>query len=121
MEWPHLQPKYDDPEFLGRATYHFYAGWLDGNPARLKPAPDSDIASEFARLAGGADKIAQRVDELAHNDQVRLAAHLAELASTAEPENKSSQSIRTSALQKSIDGESPLMAKAFYAVYLWDA
>ncbi|RVC79647.1 hypothetical protein EN745_15385 [Mesorhizobium sp. M4A.F.Ca.ET.022.05.2.1] len=36
-------PKYDDPEFLVRAIYHFYAGWFDGNPAHLKPARATDL------------------------------------------------------------------------------
>ena len=36
---PYLLPKYDDPEFVVRGIWHLYAGWFDGNPAHLKPAP----------------------------------------------------------------------------------
>ncbi len=36
---PYLLPKYDDPEFVVRNIWHLYAGWFDGNPAHLKPAP----------------------------------------------------------------------------------
>lgn len=118
---PYLMPKYDDPEFLVRAIYHFYAGWFDGNAAHLKPARDSDLAIEVATLAGGADKLADRAAILASQGRNKLAVHLVELASSAAPQDSRIQSIRAAVLQKAIDGESSLMAKAFYAVYLRDA
>ena len=48
---PYLLPKYDDPEFLVRSIYHFYAGWFDGNAAHLKPARTAELAAELADLA----------------------------------------------------------------------
>jgi len=48
---PYLLPKYDDPEFVVRGIWHLYAGWFDGNPAHLKPAPSAELASEIAALA----------------------------------------------------------------------
>ena len=121
LEKPYLRAKYDDPEFLVRGIYHFYAGWYDGNPAHLKPARFADLASELAQLAGGADKLAERAAALAQSGQTRLAAHLAEFASSAAPESKHIQAIRAAVLQSCIDGEASLMAKAFYAVSLRDA
>jgi alkyl sulfatase BDS1-like metallo-beta-lactamase superfamily hydrolase len=121
LETPYLRPKYDDPEFLVHAVYHFYAGWFDGNPAHLKPARDVDLASELAILAGGADKLAERAGTLAREGQTRLAAHLSELASLAAPESKRIQSIRATVLSTCIDTESSVMAKASYTVYLRDA
>lgn len=118
---PYLLPKYDDPEFLVRGIYHLYAGWFDGNPANLKPAKTADLASELARLAGGAEKLAERAAALAEDGQTRLAVHLAEFASSAAPEDESVQAIRGAVLRKAIDGESSLMGKAFLAVYERDA
>ena len=118
---PYLRARYDDPEFLVRAIYHLYAGWFDGNPAHLKPAKAGDLASEIARLAGGAERLAQRAAELADLSDTRLAAHLAELASDAAPEDKAVQAIRASVLAKCIELESSLMGKAFFAVYQRDA
>lgn len=118
---PYLQAKYDDPEFLVRAIYHLYAGWFDGNPAHLKPAKAADLASELASLAGGADRLAQRAAELADRRDTRLAAHLAELASDAAPDDKAIQAIRASVLAKCIEQEGSLMGKAFFAVYQRDA
>jgi len=88
---PYLRAKYDDPEFLVRAIYHLYAGWFDGNPAHLKPAKSADLASELARLAGGANKLAERAAVLAEEGNTRLVAHLAEFAGEAAPDDKSVQ------------------------------
>jgi len=118
---PYLRAKYDDPEFLVRAIYHLYAGWFDGNPAHLKPARADDLASELARLAGGANKLAERAAVLAEEGNTRLAAHLAEFASEAAPGNKSVQATRALVLRKCIDREGSLMGKAFLAVYAREA
>ena len=63
---PYILPKYDDPEFVVRGIWHLYAGWFDGNPAHLKPAPASELATELATLAGGAEKLAERAAVLAN-------------------------------------------------------
>lgn len=121
LDKSYLRARYDDPEFLVRAIYHFYAGWFDGNPASLKPPARSELASEIAALAGGADKLAARAAALANSGQTRLAAQLAEYASDAMPNDPTIQSIRAAVLQKCINGESSLMAKAFYGVYQREA
>lgn len=121
LKKPYLMPKYDDPEFLVRAIYHFYAGWFDGSAAHLKPAKATDLAVEMAGLADGADKLADRAAVLASEGRMRLAVDLVELASAAVPQDTRIQSIRATVLKKCIDGESSLMAKAFYGVYLRDA
>jgi alkyl sulfatase BDS1-like metallo-beta-lactamase superfamily hydrolase len=121
LQKPYLAAKYDDPEFLARGIYHFYAGWFDGNAAHLKPARTADVASELAQLAGGADKLAARAAQLSDDGRTRLAVHLAELAGAAAPEDAHIQAIRATVLKAAIDGETSLMAKAFLGVYLRDA
>jgi alkyl sulfatase BDS1-like metallo-beta-lactamase superfamily hydrolase len=114
---PWLRARYDDPEFLVRAIYHLYAGWFDGNPAHLKPARAADLALELARLAGGANKLAERAAVLALEGNLRVAAHLAEFAGQAAPDDKSVQAARALVLRTCIDREGSLMGKAFLAVY----
>ncbi|HEV7308033.1 alkyl sulfatase dimerization domain-containing protein [Ensifer sp.] len=121
LDKPYLIAKYDDPEFLVRAIYHFYAGWFDGNPAHLKPARAADLASELAELAGGADKLGERAAVLAKTGQLRLALELVELASAAAPDDPGIQATRAAVLRQSIEAESTLMGKAFLAVYARDA
>lgn len=118
---PYLLAKYDDPEFLVRGIYHFYAGWFDGSAAHLKPAPAAELAAELAGLAGGADKLAARAQVLAGQGQTRLAVELAELAGAATPDNGRIQAIRAEVLRTLIGTESSLMGKAFLAVYERDA
>jgi alkyl sulfatase BDS1-like metallo-beta-lactamase superfamily hydrolase len=118
---PYLLPEYDDPEFVVRGIYHLYAGWFDGNPAHLKPAKTDELASELALLAGGADKLAVRAATLSESGQTRLAAHLAEFASAAAPQDKRIQAVRATVLQRCIEAETSMIGKAIYAVFQRDA
>jgi alkyl sulfatase BDS1-like metallo-beta-lactamase superfamily hydrolase len=121
MAKPYLLPKYDDPEFVVRNIWHLYAGWFDGNPAHLKPAPSAEVAAELASLAGGADKLAQRAAVLAEGGRIRLASHLAELAATASPQDKAIQATRASVLERCVASETSLIGKAIFSVYQRDA
>ncbi|HRD77827.1 MAG TPA: alkyl sulfatase dimerization domain-containing protein, partial [Hyphomicrobiaceae bacterium] len=118
---PYLRATYDDPQFLVRAIYHLNAGWFDGNPANLKPARAAELATEIAALAGGADRLADRARQLASEGRLNLALHLAELAGEAEPGNARVHAERAAVLRALIDGETSLMAKAFYGVFERDA
>ncbi len=113
LEKPYLRPIYDEPEFVVRNIWRMYGGWYDGNPAHLKPSPDSRLAAELSTLAGGALKLATRAQEIAEDDP-RLACHLAEFAAQAEPGNKAVHAIRAEVYQARRDQESSLMAKGIY-------
>jgi alkyl sulfatase BDS1-like metallo-beta-lactamase superfamily hydrolase len=118
---PWLLPKYDDPEFVVRGIWHLYAGWFDGDPAHLKPAPAAELANELATLAGGAGRLAQRAAMLAEAGRIRLAAHLAELAATASPQDAAIQAIRAKVYERCVQSETSLIGKAIFAVYQRDA
>jgi alkyl sulfatase BDS1-like metallo-beta-lactamase superfamily hydrolase len=97
---PYLLPKYDNREFVVRSIWHLYAGWFDGNPAHLKPAPGAELAAELASLAGGADKLAQRAAMLAEGGHTRLAARLALFAAAASSDEKAIQATRASVYER---------------------
>lgn len=118
---PYLLPKYDDPEFVVRGLWHLYAGWFDGNPAHLKPAPAADLAMELATLAGGAEALAQRAAALAEAGQTRLAGHLIEFAATAAPGDKAIQAARARVYDQCMAAETSLIGRAIFAVYQRDA
>ena len=118
---PYLLPKYDDPEFVVRNIWHLYAGWFDGNPAHLKPAPATELATELASLAGGADKLAHRAAVLVQGGRTRLAAHLAELAAAASPQDRAIQATRASVYERCAAVETSLIGKALFAVYQREA
>ncbi|MBI1774681.1 MAG: MBL fold metallo-hydrolase [Proteobacteria bacterium] len=118
---PYLLPKYDDPEFVVRNIWHLYAGWFDGDPAHLKPAPAAELAAEIAALAGGAEKLAERAAILAESGRTRLAAHLAELAGTAAPKDGAIQATRASVHERCAKAETSLIGKAIFSVYQREA
>jgi alkyl sulfatase BDS1-like metallo-beta-lactamase superfamily hydrolase len=113
LEKPYLRPIYDEPEFVIRNIWRMYGGWYDGNPSRLKPAPDASLAAELAALAEGASKLAERGHELMDSDP-RLACHLVELAVQAEPDNQELHEIRAAVYQHRRGLESSLMAKGIF-------
>ena len=113
LEKPYLRPVYDEPEFVVRNIWRMYGGWYDGNPAHLKPAPESALATELASLAGGAIKLAERAQALSESDP-RLACHLVELAARAEPDNKAIHAIRAEVYQSRRDREASLMSKGIF-------
>jgi alkyl sulfatase BDS1-like metallo-beta-lactamase superfamily hydrolase len=114
IDRPWLRPVYDDPEFIVHNVWRLYGGWYDGNPAHLKPAADADLASELAALVGGADRLAQRAVELAAQGELRLAGHLAELATQADPDSAEAHAVRAEVNRSRVAAESSLMAKGIF-------
>ncbi len=113
LEKPFLRPIYDEPEFVVRNIWRMYGGWYDGNPARLKPSPDSVVATELATLAGGAVRLAERGRELMETD-IRLACHLVELAAQAAPDNNAVHALRAEVYQHRRNQETSLMSKGIF-------
>jgi alkyl sulfatase BDS1-like metallo-beta-lactamase superfamily hydrolase len=118
IEKPYLKPVYDEPEFIVRNLWRLYGGWYDGNPANLKPAPEAELAAELARLAGGADRLAERARELAgegaDDASLRLAGHLAELAFRAEPESESARAARAEVNERRAGESTSTMARGIF-------
>jgi len=115
LDRPYLRPIYDEPEFVVRNVWRLFGGWYDGNPARLKPAPDAVLARELAALAGGPDRLAARARELAHSGDLRLAGHLAELATQAAPDDPSVHHARAEVNEQRVAAEASTMAKGVFA------
>jgi glyoxylase-like metal-dependent hydrolase (beta-lactamase superfamily II) len=140
---PYLQPVYDEPEFIVRTIWRLYGGWWDGNPATLKPASERALAAEIAGLAGGALALAVRAVELAETvavaaspadrdsgsavrvaalpggeDELRLAAHLAELAWLAAPADNEVRQARHRVFSIRADRATSTMSSG---VYRWAA
>ena len=111
---PYLWPLYDEPEFIVRNIWRMYAGWYDGNPVNLKPAPEAAVAAEVAALSGGASRLAARATELASAGDLRLATHLVELAYLASPNDPSVRVARSTILRQRAGTEDSLMARGIF-------
>ncbi|MFI6520501.1 alkyl sulfatase dimerization domain-containing protein [Spirillospora sp. NPDC050679] len=114
----YLQAKYDEPEFIVRNLWRLYGGWYDGNPARLKPARDAEVARAVARLAGGAAKVADAARQALEDGEARLAVHLAEMAVQADPQSAALHAVRAEVYAARAAAEPSLMATG---VYTWAA
>jgi len=112
---PFLRPFYDEPEFVVHNVWRLYGGWWDGDPATLKPAPASALASEIAALAGGPVALAERGRELAEAGDLRLACHLVEMAGQAAPSDPAVHEMRAAVYEARRAGESSLMAMGIFA------
>jgi alkyl sulfatase BDS1-like metallo-beta-lactamase superfamily hydrolase len=118
MGRPYLRPIYDEPEFVVRNVWRLYGGWYDGNPANLKPAREAALAAELAALAGGPERLAARAAELAAGDDegdLRLAGHLAELATLAAPGDPSLHAVRAEVFRRRVAVATSTMAKGVFA------
>ena len=111
---PFLKPTYDEPEFVVRNLWRLYGGWYDGNPANLKPATEVALSTEMAALAGGAEALAARAEELANAGDFRLACHLIEMAATADADSKRIHEIRAAIYTERRKIETSFMATGIY-------
>jgi len=115
LQRPYLRPIYDEPEFVVRNIWRYYGGWYDGDPSHLKPAPPGALAAELATLAGGADRLAERAQELAAAGDMRLAGNLAELASQAAPDDKGIHRVRAEIFGARAREEASTMSKGIFS------
>jgi glyoxylase-like metal-dependent hydrolase (beta-lactamase superfamily II) len=130
LDRPYLRPVYDEPEFVVRNIWRQYGGWWDGNPSTLKPAPEAALATQIADLAGGPGVLADRAMALAaavedgvSKDpdlpvELRLAAHLAELAALAAPSDPGVHRVRKEVFARCANRATSTMAKG---VFTWAA
>jgi glyoxylase-like metal-dependent hydrolase (beta-lactamase superfamily II) len=109
LEKPYLRPVYDEPEFVVRNLARMYAGWWDGNPARLKPPRDAALAGEVVALAGGVGPLIARAEALSVGGA--LACQLAEWALQAAPGDDAVRRARAAIYRARAGTEESLMAR----------
>ncbi|MEV4220587.1 alkyl sulfatase dimerization domain-containing protein [Nonomuraea sp. NPDC049725] len=115
---PYLRARYDEPEFVVRNLWRLYGGWYDGNPARLKPAPDAVLAKAVAKLSGGPQVLADAALKALSDGDDRLAGHLAEMAAQAAPDDTGVHRVRAEVFAARAAREASLMARG---VFEWAA
>jgi alkyl sulfatase BDS1-like metallo-beta-lactamase superfamily hydrolase len=105
---------YDEPEFVVRGIWRQFGGWWDGAPSRLKPSRDEVLAAEVATLAGGADVLIRRAQDVVASGDLRLACHLADFAGWAAPDDPEVHRIRAEIYEARRKSELSLMAKGIF-------
>ena len=111
---PWLRPLYDEAEFLVRSVIRHYGGWWTGRPCELKPAPRAAVATEIAKLAGGARTLAERAAAIAATGDLATACHLADAALEADPADAQVRESVAALYERRAAGESSLMARNLF-------
>src|SRR5579863_1368890 len=93
-EKPYLQAVYDEPEFIVRNIWRLEAGWYDGVPSHLKPAPMADQAQQIAELAGGVGELVERANSKFAAGDLAMASHLIDWAVIAAPADLAAHAAR---------------------------
>jgi alkyl sulfatase BDS1-like metallo-beta-lactamase superfamily hydrolase len=111
---PYLRPLYDEPEFVIRNIWRQFGGWWDGAASRLKPSPDSEVATALAEMCGGADALMGRAQQAVVENDLRLACHLADLAGWAAPDDSGIHAARADVYIERRKAEPSLMSKGIF-------
>ena len=83
-----------------KATYQFYLGWFDGNPANLDPLPPVESARRHVDWMGGADAMIQRGRESFAAGDYRWVAEALNHLVFAEPDNGPARWLQADALEQ---------------------
>ena len=118
---PYLQANYDHPKFIVRNLLRLWGGWWNGNAAELLPAAPAAQAQEIATLAGGVANVIARGRALLDQGQSQLAAHCAEWATRAAPDDREAQRLKRDVYQRRLAEERSLMAQGIYRAAMNDA
>lgn len=111
---PWSRPVYDDPEFILHNIWREYAGWWDGRPAELKPAPAAALARELISMAGGSSSVLRRAEELHDRGELRLASHLVDAALEAGEESEATHVLRERIYRARFEEEGSEMARGIF-------
>ncbi|HBS5978909.1 TPA: MBL fold metallo-hydrolase [Klebsiella variicola] len=82
-----------------KATYVFYLGWFDGNPATLDELPPEQAAKKFVEYMGGADAIMQKAKADYQQGNYRWVAQVTSKIVFADPDNQQARDLEADALE----------------------
>lgn len=83
-----------------RATYVFYQGWFDGNPANLHTLPPVEASINYVEFMGGADAILAKAQESYDKGDYRWVAQVVNHVIFANPNNEKAKKLQANALEQ---------------------
>ncbi|WBM69800.1 MBL fold metallo-hydrolase [Buttiauxella sp. WJP83] len=83
-----------------KATYVFYLGWFNGNPATLDELPPEDSAKKFVEYMGGSDAVLQKAKTDFEQGNYRWVAQVVSKVVFADPTNKTARNLEADALEQ---------------------
>jgi Alkyl sulfatase and related hydrolases len=83
-----------------KATYVFYLGWFDGNPATLDELPPEQAAKKYVDYMGGADHILSKAKNDYAQGNYRWVAQVVSKVVFADPKNEAARNLEADALEQ---------------------
>ncbi|MCL6250049.1 MBL fold metallo-hydrolase [Altererythrobacter sp. KTW20L] len=93
-----VQDHYGTFGSAGQATYQYYLGWYNGNPAHLDPLPSADSAARTIAYMGGADAVLARAREDFGAGEYRWVAEVLDKLVFADPANAAARELQAQTL-----------------------
>jgi alkyl sulfatase BDS1-like metallo-beta-lactamase superfamily hydrolase len=118
---PYLQEFYGTVAWSVRAIYADYAGWFDGNPAKLFPLPERDRAARIIDLAGGRERVISRARRALASKDFQWAAELTDYVLATDEGNVEAKRLKAAALTELGERQTSAIARNYYlssAMYL---
>ncbi len=115
LEKPWLSSAYDHPEFIVHTVWRYFAGWYEGEPDRLLPAPRSAEAAEWVTLAGGLEPVMDRARAHMANGNLQMACHLIEGAALAAPNSPEVHELRSEIYDARANEQDSSMARGIFS------
>jgi len=97
-----------------RAIYADYAGWFDGNPARLFPLPDKDRAARVIELAGGREQVLSQARRALAGKDFQWAAELTDYVLANDDGNADAKRLKAAALSELGERQISALARNYY-------
>ena len=111
---PYLQEFYGTVEWSVRAIYVDYAGWFDGNPARLFPLPERERSARIVGLAGGREQVLSRARRAIRDKEFQWAAELADYVLAIDDGSVEARRLKAAALTELGERQTNAIARNYY-------
>jgi alkyl sulfatase BDS1-like metallo-beta-lactamase superfamily hydrolase len=111
---PYLREFYGTVAWSVRAVYAEYAGWFDGNPAKLFPLPEQDRAARIIELAGGRSQVLSKARRALAAKDFQWAAELADYVLAVDGGNVEAKQLKANALSELGERQISAIARNYY-------
>lgn len=83
-----------------KATYVYYLGWFDGNPANLHPLVPTESAKKYVEYMGGAEAVLERARADFDAGNYRWVAQVLNEVIFADPDNEAARELQADTLEQ---------------------
>jgi alkyl sulfatase BDS1-like metallo-beta-lactamase superfamily hydrolase len=113
-ENPFLQEFYGTVAWSVRGIYSDYAGWFDGNPAKLFPLAESERATRIIDLAGGREAVLATSRRALAGKDFQWAAELADYVLAVDSAQVEARRLKAAALSELGERQISAIARNYY-------